>query len=125
MKTIRRFHNRKTEHFKALSKRDHPSTGARALLVLLITLKQLVTTCFKWDHFDILASDKFDYHCKVKETLFIQELQPINVSIEKLLLHKESSSIVSLYRHFPLKRPQISTADVFFLGSKPPLIQTF
>ena len=30
----------------------------------------------KWDHFDILASGKTDYHCKVKETLFIQGLQP-------------------------------------------------
>jgi len=30
----------------------------------------------KWEHFDILASGKTDYHCKVKETLFIQELQP-------------------------------------------------
>ena len=45
----------------------------------------------KWDHFDILASGKTDYHCKVKETLFIQELQPAlsalnaNVSSEKLL----------------------------------------
>ena len=39
-------------------------------------------------HFDILASGKTDYHCKVKETLFIRELQPAlnaNVSSEKLL----------------------------------------
>ena len=44
----------------------------------------------KWDHFDILASGKIDYHCKVKETSFIQELQPAlnaNVSSEKLLLY--------------------------------------
>ena len=27
----------------------------------------------KWDHFDILASGKTDFHCKIKETLFIQE----------------------------------------------------
>ena len=42
----------------------------------------------KWDHFDILASGKTDYHCKIKETLFIQELQPVlnaNVSSEKRL----------------------------------------
>ena len=26
----------------------------------------------KWDHFDILASGKTDYYCKIKETLFIQ-----------------------------------------------------
>ena len=28
----------------------------------------------KWDHFDILASGQTDYHCKVKETLFIRDL---------------------------------------------------
>ena len=27
----------------------------------------------KWYHFDILASGKTDFHCKIKETLFIQE----------------------------------------------------
>jgi len=26
----------------------------------------------KWDHFDISASGKTDYHCKVKETLLIR-----------------------------------------------------
>jgi len=32
----------------------------------------------KWDHFDILASGKTDYHyhCNIKETLLIQELKP-------------------------------------------------
>ena len=43
-----------------------------------------------YHHFDILASGKTDYHCKVKETLFIQELQSAlnaNVSSEKLLLY--------------------------------------
>ena len=42
-----------------------------------------------WDHFDILASGKKDFHCKIKETLLIQELQPslnVNVSSEKLML---------------------------------------
>ena len=44
----------------------------------------------KRDHFDILASVKTDYHCKIKETLFIQELHPAlnaKVSSEKLLLY--------------------------------------
>ena len=44
----------------------------------------------KWDHFDILASGKTDYHCKIKETLLIQELKPalnVNVSSEKLILY--------------------------------------
>ena len=43
----------------------------------------------KWDHFDILASGKTDVHCKIKETLFIQELKAslnVNISSEKLLL---------------------------------------
>ena len=44
----------------------------------------------KCDHFDILASGKPDFHCKIKETLLIQELKPslnVNVSSEKLLLY--------------------------------------
>ena len=43
----------------------------------------------KWDHFDVVASGKTDYHCKIKETLLIQELKPafnVNVSSEKLIL---------------------------------------
>jgi len=44
----------------------------------------------KWDHFDILASGKTDYHCKIRETLLIQEHEPalnVNVSSEKLILY--------------------------------------
>ena len=44
----------------------------------------------KWDHFDILAKGKTDYHCKIKETLFIQEFEPafnVNVWSEKLMLY--------------------------------------
>ena len=44
----------------------------------------------KWDHFDILATGKTDYHCKIKETLYIQELEPafnVNVGSEKLMLY--------------------------------------
>ena len=80
-KTKRRLHDRKTEHFKALSKSDHSSAIA----------DHVKTTGhdIKWDHFDILASGKTDFHCKIKETLFIQELKPslnVNISSEKLLL---------------------------------------
>ena len=38
----------------------------------------------------LLASGKTDYHCKIKETLLIQELKPafnVNVSSEKLMLY--------------------------------------
>ena len=44
----------------------------------------------KWDHFEILASGKTDYYCKIKETLFVQDLQPafkVNISSEKLMLY--------------------------------------
>jgi len=80
-KTKRRLHDRKTEHFKALTKSDHLSAIA----------DHIITTGhnIKWDHFDILASGKTDLHCKIKETLFIQELQPslnANVGSERLLL---------------------------------------
>ena len=81
-KTKRRLYDRETEHFKALSKSDYSPAIA----------DHVKTTGhnIKWDHFDILASGKTDYHCKVKDTLFIQELQPplnANVSSEKLLLY--------------------------------------
>ena len=62
------------------------------LLLLLITLKKTGYS-IKWDLFEILASGKTDYHCKVYETLFIEELQPAlhasvkNVKIEKFLLY--------------------------------------
>ena len=80
--TKRRLHDRKTEHFKALAKSDHSSAIA----------DHVKTTChdIKWDHFDILASGKTDFRCKIKETLFIQELKPslnVTVSSEKLLLY--------------------------------------
>ena len=44
----------------------------------------------KWDHFDILATGETDYHCRVKETLFIQELElafNVNVESERLILY--------------------------------------
>ena len=74
-------HDRKTEHFKALAKSDHSSAIA----------DHVKTTGhdIKWDHFDILSSGKTDFHCKIKETLFIQELKPslnVNISSERLLL---------------------------------------
>ena len=74
--------DRKTEHFKALLKHDHSSAIADHI--------KTTSHNIKWDHFDILASGKTDHHCKVKKTLFIQELQPAlnaNDSSEKLLLY--------------------------------------
>ena len=51
---------------------------------------QIVARSQMWDHFDILAKGKTDYHCKIKETLYIQELEPafnVNVGSEKLMLY--------------------------------------
>ena len=89
---------------------------ARPLLLLLITLKRLVTI----SNGIILTF----WHCKVNDTLFIQELQlalNVNVSSEIFLLYYESFSIVSLHRQFPFETP-ISTADVFRLSSRSPLV---
>ena len=81
-KTKRRLHDRKTEHFRALTKNDSTSAIADHI--------RATGHNIKWDHFDILASGKTDYHCKIKETLLIQELKPalnVNVSSEKLILY--------------------------------------
>ena len=79
--TKRRLHDRKTEHFKALAKSDHSSAIADHVKTTSHDIKR--------DHFDILASGKTDFHCKINKTLFIQELKPslnVNISSEKLLL---------------------------------------
>ena len=42
----------------------------------------------KWDLFEILAKGRSDTHCKIKETLLIQELKPTrndNVSSESFI----------------------------------------
>jgi len=72
----------KIEHFKALLKNDHPSSIADRV--------KNTGHNINLDHFDILASGKTDCYCKVKETLFVQDLWPTlnaNVSSEKLLLY--------------------------------------
>ena len=82
-KTKRQLHDRKTEHFKALAKND-VNTSAIADHV------KSTGHNIKWDHFDILAKSKTDYHCKIKETFFIQELEPafnVNIGSEKLMLY--------------------------------------
>ena len=81
-KIKRRLHDRKTEHFKALAKNDHTSAIAGHA--------NTTGHNIKWDHFDIKAKKKTDYHYKIKETLLIQELRPafnVNVSGEKLMLY--------------------------------------
>ena len=76
-KTKRRLHDRKTEHFKSLTKWDQSSAIADHVTATGHDIK--------WDHFEILASGKTDYHCKIKETLFIQDLKPaFNVNISRV-----------------------------------------
>ena len=83
-KTKRRLHDRKTKHFKSLTKNDHSSAIAYHVTATGHNIK--------WDHFEILASGKTDYHCKIKKTkvYFIQDLKPafnVNISSEKLMLY--------------------------------------
>ena len=80
--TWRRLHDRKTEHFEALTKNDNTSAIADHV--------KATGHNIKWDHFDMFAKGKTDYHCKIKEALFIQELEPafnVNVGSEKLMLY--------------------------------------
>ena len=81
-KTKRRLHDRKTEHFKAITSNCHASAIADHVTSTGHDLK--------WDHFDILAKGRSDTHCKIKETLLIRELKPTlndKVSSEKLYLY--------------------------------------
>ena len=81
-KTKRRLHDRKTEHFKALTQDCHAS----ALADHVISTGHNI----KWDHFEIIATGKSDLQCKIKETLLISELKPSlneNVGSEKLFLY--------------------------------------
>ena len=62
--------------------------GHRSLIRNVI--QAAVINNMKWDHFDILASGKSDYHCKIMENLFIQEPRlafNVNVSSEKPMLY--------------------------------------
>ena len=81
-KTKRRLHDRKTEHFRALTSNSHSSAIADHMTQTGHKIK--------WDHFDILATGQSDMHCKIKETLLIRDLKPAlneNVGSEKLLLY--------------------------------------
>ena len=84
---------------------------------LLTTSKPLDKHNIKWDHFDILAKGK-DYHCKIKETLFIQELEPafnVNVWSENLMLYWSTLFFYSL----------LLSIFLYNLGSRPLTIVTY
>ena len=74
--------DRKVEHFKALTQVGHASAVADHAISTGHNIK--------WDHFEVLASGKCDFHCKIKETLFIRDLKPTlndKVGSEKLWLY--------------------------------------
>ena len=81
-KTKRRLHDRKSEHFKALTQVGHASAVADHTISTGHNIK--------WDHFEILATGKSDLQCKIKETLLISDLKPSlneNIGSEKLFLY--------------------------------------
>ena len=61
-------HDRKTEHFKALSKNCQTSAIADHITPTGQNIK--------WDHFEILATGRSDIHCRIKESLLIKDLKP-------------------------------------------------
>ena len=67
-KTKRRLHDRKTEHFKALSKNCQTSAIADHIISTGHNIK--------WDHFEILVTRRSDIHCRIKESLLIKGLKP-------------------------------------------------
>ena len=81
-KTKRRLHDRKTEHFRALTSNCHFSALADDMTQ---TGHRII-----WDHFEILATGQSDIHCKIKEPLLIRDLKPAfneNIGSKKLLLY--------------------------------------
>ena len=82
--TLIKLKDKKTEHFKALALNDNTSATSDHVKATGHELKR--------DHFSILANGKIDldYHYRIKEILFIQELEPafyVNVGSEKLMLY--------------------------------------
>ena len=72
VKTNRRLHDRKTEHFKSLTKNDHSSAIANHVAA--------TGRSIKWDHFEILPSGKTDYHCNIKKHRLFKTLSQLLMS---------------------------------------------
>ena len=81
-KTKRTLHDRKTEHFTAIT------SSCRAIAHHVTSTGHNL----KWDHFDILAKCRSDTHCKIKETLPIRELKP-----NPIMLAAKSFIFISLH----------------------------
>ena len=54
--------------YRALAKQEHTSAIADHI--------KATGHNIKWDHFEFILSGKTDYHCKIKEILFMLELNP-------------------------------------------------
>ena len=67
-KNKRRLHDRKTEHFKALTQAGHASAVADHVISTGHNIK--------WDHLEVLASGKSNLQCKTKETPLFNDLKP-------------------------------------------------
>ena len=96
-KTKRRLHDRKTEHFKGITSTCHDSAIADHVTSTGHNLK--------WDHFEILEKGGSDTHCKIKETLLIQELKPTlndTVSSEKLYLYQFVFLLTQIFSPFAI-----------------------
>ena len=61
-------HERKTEHFKALTSNSHSSA--------IVDHMTQTGHRIKWDHFDILATGQSHIHCKINQTMLIHDLKP-------------------------------------------------
>ena len=71
-KTKRRLQDRKTEHFKSLTKNYHSSAIANHVAA--------TGRSIKWDHFEILPSGKTDYHCNIKKHRLFKTLSQLLMS---------------------------------------------
>ena len=79
-------------HNTTLNQIDQNMINPQLLLTTSLPLCMAGTISYKikWDHLEISASGKTDYHCKIKQTLFIQNLKPafnVNISSEKMMLY--------------------------------------
>ena len=79
-----------TEHFKALAKSDHSSAIA----------DHVKTTGhdIKWDHFDILASGKTDFHRKITERDFVHSRAKVLV-VRRCCFISYYCCFISYYQH--------------------------
>ena len=70
----------------------------------------------KWDHFDILASGKTDFHCKTRETLLIQAKEKEKVRGMRDYWPPVTSSEFLVVFHF--RRRRRPSVHLVLLGSR-------